>query len=115
MGGAGEFVVRDPVPRENHGVAGDRASGSRVEVFNLDTADAALPDDAGNAGARGDGDLQAEPTRDRERGVGFGRGMWAGHQDGAAASFAERHRGGPADQLGSDDDGAGPGGVVLKV
>ena len=112
---AGEFVVGDPVAGEDDGVAVDRASGVGVEVFDLDGADAALADDAGDAGAGSDGDLQRESSGDGERGVGLGRGVCAGHQDGLAVRFAQCDRGGPADQFGADDDGACAGGAVVQV
>ena len=91
VGGAGQFVVGDPVAGEDDGVAVDRAARVGVEVLDLDRADAALADDAGHSGAGGDGDLERESAGDGEGGVGLGCGVCADHEDGAAACFPECH------------------------
>jgi hypothetical protein len=54
--GAGQFAVRDPVAGQDDGVAVDRASRMGVKVLDLDGADAAVADDAGESGASGDRD-----------------------------------------------------------
>jgi hypothetical protein len=112
---AGQFVIGNPVPGEDHGVAGEGPPLPVIEVLELDRADPVPADHAGDPGAPGDRHAQAQPPRGGHRGVGLRPTVLGGHQRGPAARGPQGQHGGPADQFRAHDDRAGAGRLVVQV